>query len=221
MNKYQQTNADDKENEADSAATKRMTTAMPTTANAEKEDDADSTATTTIAAATSISGSEWEDHITEGLMKTLPDKITYVFGKRCQVKAASKWKIINSQEHKEDKQTKSNTVTCAQTRSMEGVFMFGNAARSVTMTNSMPALQESSNHQEPVEQQKKTGKKASHWTKTGKFKVTTKKPGEPNSKDKSARRDNEAGPKLSKKTPYELRDEELKPEGSKLSIRKG
>ena len=46
MNKYQQTDADDEENEADSAATKRMTTAMPTTTNAEREDDADSTATT-------------------------------------------------------------------------------------------------------------------------------------------------------------------------------
>ena len=126
--------------------------AMPTLTNAEKEDDADSTATTTTAAVTSISGSEWEDHITEGLMKTPPDKITYVFGKRRRVKPASKWKIINSQEHKEEKQIKSTTVTCAPTRSMEGVFMFGKAARWATITNSMPALQES-NHQEPVEEQ--------------------------------------------------------------------
>ena len=98
--------------------------------------------------------------------------------------------------------------------------MFGNAARLVTMTHSMPALQESSNHQEPVEQQKKTGKKVGHWAKTGKFKVTAKKPGEPNSEDKSARRDNEAGPKPKKKTPYKLHVKELKTEGSKLAIRK-
>ena len=49
--------------------------AMPTSTNAEKEDDADSTATTITTAATSISGSEWEDHITEGLLKTPPEKI--------------------------------------------------------------------------------------------------------------------------------------------------
>ena len=160
MNKYQQKNAEDEENEADSAAINKITIAMPTSTNAEKEDDADSTATTTTTAATSISGSEWEDHITEGLIKTPPDKIIYVFGRRRRVKPARKWKIINSQEHKEEKQIKSNTVTCTQTRSMEGVFMFGNAARLVTrMTNSMPALQESSSHQEPIEQQKKTGRR--------------------------------------------------------------
>ena len=55
---------------------------MPTTTNAEKEDDADSTATTTTVAATSLSGSEWEDHITGGLAETPSDKVIYVFGKR-------------------------------------------------------------------------------------------------------------------------------------------
>ena len=212
MNKYQYKNTKDEGNEADSAATKKITIAMPTSTNAEKEDDADSTATTTTTAATSISGSEWEGHITEGLIKTPPDKITYVFGERLCVKPASKWKMIKSQEHKEEKQMKSTSITCATTRSMEGVFMFGNAARSTTITTTMPTLQELTSYQKPVEQQKRSRKKASNWAKSGKFKVTNKKPGKPNSQNQTVRRHNEARPKSSKKTPYELRDEELKTE---------
>ena len=95
--------------------------------------------------------------------------------------------------------------------------MFGSTAQSVTrMVNSLPALQELSSHQEPVEQQKKTGKKAGHWAKAGKFKVAAKIPVKSDRSGKSAMRDNEAGPKPKKKTPYELRDEGLKTERSKF-----
>ena len=135
-----------------------------------------------------------------------------MFGKRRRVKPARNWKVINSQEHKEEKQIKSSTITCATTKSMEGVFMFGNAARSTTITTTMPTLQENTSYQKPVEQQKRNRKKASNWAKSGKFKVTNKKPGEPNSQNQTVRRHNEARPKSSEKTPYELRDEELKTE---------
>ena len=90
MNKYQHTIKQNKRNETDAAVTKKTTIAMPTSINAEKEDDADSTATTITTAATSTSGSEWEDYIAEGLVKTPPEEITYVFGKRHCVKPARK-----------------------------------------------------------------------------------------------------------------------------------
>ena len=69
MNKHQRAIKEHEGNEADSAATKKTTTEIPTPSNAVKEDDADSTATTITTTATSTSGSEWEEYITEGVGK--------------------------------------------------------------------------------------------------------------------------------------------------------
>ena len=197
MNKHQRTIKKHEGNEADSAATKKTTTEIPTPSNAVKEDDADSTATTITTTATSTSGSEWEEYITEGVGKMQLEEITYVFGKRRWVKPARKWKSINNHGNKE-KQTMSFTSTCATTQSMEGVFMFGNAARSTTVINPMPALQELANYQKPKVQQKRNRQKASNWAKSGKFKVTNQKSGEPNSQNQTVRKHNKTRSKPKK-----------------------
>ena len=72
-------------------------------------------------------------------------------------------------------------------------------------------------HQELAGHQKKTVKKAGHWSRFGKFKVAVKKTLRPDYRGTSAMRDNGADPKPRKKTPYELRDQELKTEESKLA----
>ena len=120
--------------------TKRMIFPTPITTHAEKEDNTDSTATATTVAATATSGSEWEDHIMEDLIQTPQDQVTYVFGKRRRVKAASKWKTTNNYERQEGKQIKATNINCAPIRPIEGVFMFGEAARRATTINSMPTL---------------------------------------------------------------------------------
>ena len=63
-------------------------------------------------------------------------------------------------------------------------------------------------------------KKAGHWSRFGKFKVATKKTLRPDYRGTSTMGDNDAGPKPRKKTPYKLRDQELKTEESKLARRK-
>ena len=102
MNKHQRTIKTHEGNEADSAATKKTTTEIPTPINAAKEDDADSTATMTTATFTSVYRSEWEKDITKILTETTPanDQI-YVFGKRQWVKPARKWRTPTSQARKE------------------------------------------------------------------------------------------------------------------------
>ena len=199
--------------------TKRMTVPTPITTHAEKEDDTDSTATATTVAATATSGSEWEDHIMEDLIQTPQDQVTYVFGKRRRVKAASKWKTTNNYERQEGKQTKAINVTCTPIRPIKGVFMFGQAARSATTINSMPTLQES-NHQEPVEKQKENRRRKKNRAKIGKFKVTTKKPGKLGNQDIPANKKNQANLKQNKKTPFKLRDEELELRRNRLSTRR-
>ena len=105
-------------------------------------------------------GSEWDDDIIEGLAEptTLNDQI-YVFGKRRWVKPSRKWRKSTSQVHKEEKQSKLDIAGNAQARTINGVFMFGSAARKVTETkSSLPALQEFPSHQELVRNQIKPRK---------------------------------------------------------------
>ena len=74
------------------------------------------------------------------------------------------------------KQPKPDTADSAQTRIVKNVFVFGSAAQRGTETaSSLLALQEISSHQESAVQQAKTGKKAGHRSKFGKFKVDTKR----------------------------------------------
>ena len=83
MNWYQKNSTAKKEDATDSTAAMTTTTYAPTKIQAEKEDDTDSTATTITATATSMTGSEWDDYITEELTgTTAPHEHIYVFGKR-------------------------------------------------------------------------------------------------------------------------------------------
>ena len=89
--------------------------------------------------------------------------------------------------------------------------MFGGAARIVTgMESSLPALQELPSHQEPVGRQAKTAKKAGRWSRFGKFKVDTKKALGHDHRSTSTKKHRDDAIKPRKKTPYELRDQELK-----------
>ena len=82
MNWYQVNDTAKKEDATDSTATMTTTTYAPTNIQAGKEDDTDSTATTTTTA-TSMTGSEWDDYITEELTRTTtPHEQIWVFGKR-------------------------------------------------------------------------------------------------------------------------------------------
>ena len=112
------------------------------TCTAEKEDNIDFTAIVTTAAFTSIE-SKWDNYITEGLaVKTTLNNQIYVVGKKRWVKPARKWRTPTSQVCKEEKQSKLDVTDNAQARTINGMFMFGSAARNVTETKgSLPALQ--------------------------------------------------------------------------------
>ena len=90
-----------------------------------KEDDTNSTATVTTAAFTSDGELEWDDYITEGLAETttLNDQV-HVFGKRRWVKSSRKWRKPASQVCKEEKQSKLDTTSNPQARTINGVFFF-------------------------------------------------------------------------------------------------
>ena len=86
--------------------------------------------------------------------------------------------------------------------------------------SSLPALQELPSHQVPAGYQVKTVKKARHRSRFGKSKVVTEKTQRPNYKGASTMDYSVAGPRPKKKTPYELRDQNLKTEEGNLARRK-
>ena len=99
--------------------------------------------------------------------------------------------------------------------------MFGSAAQTaIEKASSLPALQELFNHQEPAAHQAETGKKAGHRFRVEKIKIDTVETQGPDHGGAAAMRHREAGPRSRKKTLYELRDQELKTEESKLDRRK-
>ena len=106
---------------------------IPTTVRTEKEDDTDSTATVATAAATLFSASEWDDDI----MTTVESSATwneqiYVFGKRRWVKSDRKWKTPTPRANSKKKYTKLDKTVDSQPRKIDGVFVFGCAAREMT-----------------------------------------------------------------------------------------
>ena len=98
----------------------------------------------TTAAFTSVCESEWDDDITERLAgTTTSNNQIYVFGKRRWVKPARKWRTPTFQVCKEETQSKLDIAGNAQAQTINGIFMFGSAARKVTETKGLlPALQE-------------------------------------------------------------------------------
>ena len=69
-------------------------------------------------------------------------------------------------------------------------------------------------------QQAKTGEKVGHRSKFGRFKADTKKTQGSNHRGTTTMKHRDVGPRPRKKTPYELRDQELKAEESELAKRK-
>ena len=144
MNWYQENSTSKKEGATDSTAAMITTAYAPTKVQAEKEDDTDSTTTTTTTTATSMTGSEWDDYITEELTgTTAPHKKIHVFGKRRWMKPSRKWRKPDHQVSRGKEQSKLDITNKANAQTINGVFMFGGAARKVTETKiSLPALKE-------------------------------------------------------------------------------
>ena len=142
-----------KEDATDSTASMTKLVSVPTTVMAEKEDDTDSTATVTTAAATLVSASEWDNDI----VTTLESSATWneqicVFGKRRCVKPDCKWKTPTPCTSSKEKHTKLDKTVDAQSRKINGVFVFGCAAREITKNVcSLTTLQELSSPQNVVE----------------------------------------------------------------------
>ena len=124
-----------KEDATDSIASMTRLVSIPTTVMAEKEDDTDSTATVTTAAATLFSASEWDDDIITTVESSATwNKQIYVFGKRRWVKPDCKWRIRTPRANSKEKHTKLDKTVDAQSRKIDGVFVFGCAAREMTKT---------------------------------------------------------------------------------------
>ena len=104
-----------------------------TTVMAEKENDTDSTATVTTAAATLVSASEWDDDIVATLeSSTTWNEQIYVLRKRRWVKPDRKWKTPTPRASSKENHTKIDKTVNAQSREIDGFFMFGCAAREMT-----------------------------------------------------------------------------------------
>ena len=72
--------------------------------------------------------------------------------------------------------TKADTTGEAQSKKINGVFMFGCAAREITKNrSSLPALQELPSPQDFTKNQTKPGRRPMSWSKFDNFKVGTEK----------------------------------------------
>ena len=149
---------------------------IPTTVRTEKEDDTDSTATVATAAATLFSASEWDDDI----MTTVESSATWneqnVFGKRRWVKPDRKWKTPTPRANIKENHTKLDKIVDARSRKIDGVFMFGCAAKEMTKNLcSLTTLQELPSPQDVIEAREKNRREPKPWSEIGKFKVRTEK----------------------------------------------
>ena len=92
------------------------------------------------------------------------------------MKPARKWRTPTSRARKEKEQPKADETNNAQSRTVNGVFMFGRAAQAVRTTKRpLVAVPELPSDHDHGEDKKDTRKKPRHWSKFGKFKVGTRK----------------------------------------------
>ena len=150
----------------------------------------------------------------------------YIPRKRKCVKPAMKWKTRTNKPKEfkisaDTNQSKPPRETHTG-GTIEGVFIFGSAARKVTETkSSLPALQElPRSHQEPVGNQVKTTKSSGRWSRFGKSRVETKMTQGSGHMGHTTKKRRKTASTPRKINPYVLRNQELKIEEGKRAKRK-